>query len=33
MIEWSALIGRGFESKDLDYKAATTWDESDKESC
>ena len=33
MIDWDLLIFRGFEGKDLDYKGACAWDNSDKKAC
>ncbi|MBE7465617.1 MAG: ATP-binding protein [Planctomycetes bacterium] len=33
MHDWSALITRGFESKELDYKAPMKWDAGDKAAC
>jgi len=33
MSDWTHIVKRGFESKDLDYKAAKSWDESDKKAC
>jgi hypothetical protein len=33
MDDWEAILRRGFESKDLDYKGGCAWTESDKRSC
>jgi len=31
--DWETILRRGFESKELDYKAPYAWNESDKKSC
>jgi len=33
MQDWEAVLRRGFESKELDYKGPCAWDEGDKKSC
>lgn len=33
MIDIPALVARGYESKDLDYKGPMAWDEKDKKAC
>jgi len=33
MHDWTQIIKRGFESKELDYKAPCSWDESNKRAC
>lgn len=33
MQDWEAILRRGFESKELDYKGPCAWDEGDKKSC
>ncbi len=33
MQDWEAILRRGFESKQLDYKGPCAWDEGDKKSC
>jgi hypothetical protein len=33
MTDWSKIIYRNYESKDLDYKAACAWDEASKKAC
>lgn len=33
MQDWEAILRRGFESKELDYKGACAWNEGDKKSC
>jgi hypothetical protein len=33
MHDWETILRRGFESKELDYKRACAWSESDKKAC